>query len=420
MRALVVTMVLFAACAAATAQEQPVVRVKVTPETVAVGEPAELTVTVLVPTWFTRPPIYPTFELSNAMTRMPPDSSYPIRERVGNESWSGIVRSYEIYPLLGATYRMAGQSIVITYANPGADPLTANVELPEVVFRGAVPAGAESLDPYIAGDSLELSVEVEGELDDLAAGDAIVITFTAELSGLPAIFLPPLAPDLELDGVSIYADAPELEDGASARRSEKLTLVFDAGGDFVIPGLELRYWNTASESIETAFAAGPSIAVDGPPPISPEEDVGSERRWPQAVALLVITFVMLLVLRRWAPTAVRYVRDAAARRRQTERYAFTQLERAIASQRPEAAYHALLAWLERLQPGTNARSFAHDHGDASLLAAVDALSARVYNDAAAAERIDLKPLRAGLASARKRVLQQRSLPERRSLPPLNP
>jgi len=418
MRALVVTMVLFAGCAAATAQEQPLVRVKVTPETVTVGEPAELTVTVLVPTWFTRPPVYPTFELANAMTRQPPDNSFPFRERVGNESWSGIVRSYQIYPLLGATYRMAGQSIAITYANPGADPLTVNVELPEVVFRGAVPAGAESLDPYIAGDSLELSVKVEGELDDLAAGDAVVITFTAELDGLPAIFLPPLAPDLELDGVSVYADAPELEDGASTRRSEKLTLVFDAGGDFVIPGQELRYWNTASESIETAFAAGLSIAVDGPPAIAPENDVASERRWLPIVTLLVIALATLLLLRRWVPTVVRYFRDAAARRRQTERYAFTQLEKAIGSQRPEAAYHALLAWLERLQPGTNARSFARAYGDATLLAAVDTLSAGIYKDAA--EGIDMRPLRAGLATARKLFLQQRSPRGRPSLPPLNP
>jgi hypothetical protein len=113
------------------AQEQPIVRVTVTPSSVIVGEPAELTVTVLVPTWFTRPPVYPTFELANAMTRLPPDSSYPIRERVGNESWSGIVRSYEIYPLLGATYRMAGQQLSVTFADPGKDPVNGRRTQPE-------------------------------------------------------------------------------------------------------------------------------------------------------------------------------------------------------------------------------------------------------------------------------------------------
>ena len=129
MRLLVVSVFVTLTSAAALGQEQPVVRVEVTPETVIVGESAQMTVTVLVPTWFTRPLVYPSFELANAMTRLPADSSYPIRERVGNESWSGIVRSYEIYPLLGATYRFSGQSMQITYANQGYDQPTTQSDL---------------------------------------------------------------------------------------------------------------------------------------------------------------------------------------------------------------------------------------------------------------------------------------------------
>ena len=63
--------------------EGPVVRVSVAPEVVRVGEAAELTITVLVPTWFPKPPVYPSFELPNAMTQLPADSSYPTSERVG-------------------------------------------------------------------------------------------------------------------------------------------------------------------------------------------------------------------------------------------------------------------------------------------------------------------------------------------------
>jgi hypothetical protein len=400
------------------AQEQPVVRVSVSPETVNVGEPAKLRVAVLVPTWFTRPPIYPGFELSNAITRLPPDSSFPISERIGNETWAGIVRDYRVYPLLGASYRISEQVITVTYANPGSSPVTVDVDVPDIQFRGQVPTGAEQLNPYLAGRRLTLSRDIDGDLSELEAGDALVIRYTAELDGLPAIFLPPLAPDLQFDGVSVYADAPKVEDDAVARRSEKLTLVFDAGGEFSVPDFELSFWNTASGSIETAFVPGLSIAVDGPPAIPPETDVATERRWPSIVGLLAIVFVMLFVLRRWGPTLARYYREAAKRRRQTERHAFTQLENAIASKRPETAYRALLAWLDRLQPGMDARSFARAYGDASLLAAIDALSAGIYNDAA--KRIDMRSLRAGLAGARERLLQQRSPLGRPSLPPLNP
>ena len=139
MRFTILAIIVFSAIAAA--EEGPIVRAEVTPTTVAVGETIELRVSVLVPTWFTRPPIYPNIELANAITRLPDDSSFSMRERVGNDSWSGIVRSYEILPLFGANYRLSGQSMSISYANPGSDPITVDVDVPEVSFQGSVPAG---------------------------------------------------------------------------------------------------------------------------------------------------------------------------------------------------------------------------------------------------------------------------------------
>ena len=77
-RRLMLSLILLGICGQVGAQQSPIVRVSVTPETVSVGESAELRVTVLVPTWFPRPPVYPAFELANAITRLPADSSYPV------------------------------------------------------------------------------------------------------------------------------------------------------------------------------------------------------------------------------------------------------------------------------------------------------------------------------------------------------
>ena len=418
MRALVVAIIAFTISGVALAQEQPVVRVQVTPESVIVGESAELTVTVLVPTWFTRPPVYPTFELANAMTRLPADSSYPIRERVGNESWSGIVRTYEIYPLLGASYRMAGQTMNVTFANPGSDPISVDVEVPEVTLRGVVPEGAESLDPYIAGSSLKLTLDVEGQLDGLEAGDAIVLTYRAELDGLPAIFLPPLAPALEFDGVSTYRDMPDVQDGDIASRTEKVTLVFDAGGEFSIPGLELQLWNTATQSIETVMADGLPVSVDGPPVASTAGESPSESRWQPVAGMAVGAAALLLILWRGLPALARSYREARVRRRQTEDYAFRQLNQTLATGDGTEAYHALLRWLERLEPGMNARTFAARCGDEDLSTAVTALSAAVYGDAGAPA--DFGQLRRQLTAARKRYFAGGAGDGLSRLPPLNP
>lgn len=418
MRFVILLLFVSALSSAAMGQERPIVRVTITPDVVAVGEAAELSVMVLVPTWFTRPPVYPSFELANAITRQPADNSYPLRERVGGESWSGIVRSYEVYPLLGATYRLSGQSMSIAYANPGNDPVIMDVQLPEIIFTASVPAGAEALDPYIAGRSLILRLDVEGTPDSLAAGDALVLNYVAELDGLPAIFIPPLTPDIRLEGVSVYADEPDIEDGAPARRQEKVTFVFDAGGEFTIPGLELSFWNTAAGSIETVSVADLSLTVDGPLPVVAAEAATSTDRWWQLTAIAGGLLLLILALRRLVPIVARRRRDAALRRRQSEPYAFGLLDRALTSGSSDASYKALLVWIERLAPGTDTRIFASGFGDESLCAAIESLSSANYSPAN--EAADLVTLRAGLKAARKRYLRHVSLQGEPTLPPLNP
>jgi hypothetical protein len=410
--------IILLANSAALAQTQPLVRAEIKPESVIVGEAAELTITVLVPSWFTRPPVYPTFELANAITRMPADSSYPLRERIGNESWSGIVRTYEIYPLMGASYRMAGQTMNVTFANPGSDPITVDIEVPEVVLRGVVPEGAESLDPYLAGRSLELALDVDGELDALETGDAVVLTYRAELDGLPAIFLPPLAPDLEFEGVSVYRDMPEVQDGDTASRTEKVTLVFDAGGEFSIPGMELSYWNTESRTIEVAAADGPVISVQGAPAVPERAESATESRWQWWAAMVIVAAILLLVIRRAFPAIVQRYRAASERRRQSEGYAFGRLTRALASDDGRAVYGALLRWVDKLEPSMSAQTFAARYGNESLPALVTALSAGIYGDTG--KTADLRELGQLLAAARRRYRQSDSARSMSRLPPLNP
>ena len=420
MRFVTLMIIALLSSAAALAQDRPIVRAEITPETVAVGESVELKVTVLVPTWFTRPSIYPTFELANAITRLPDDSSYSIRERVGNDSWSGIVRTYEILPLFGASYRLNGQSMSIAYANPGSDPVTMEVEIPEVIFRGSVPAGATGLDPYIAGRSLELSLSVEGEVDDLEAGDALVLNYFAELEGLPAIFLPPLAPALSFDGVSIYADTPSLDDGTIARRSEKLTLVFDAGGEFVVPDLTLAFWNTATETIESAMVEGFAISVAGPAVVSLNDGVEAEgRSWLWAL-IAAGASILAIIIYVFGSAAAGNFRVAKEQRRRSEPYAFGALQTALRANNADEAYRAMLLWLQRLDPAMSMRQLAHCYGDAALVSDIESLSRMNYSRSSSGSDGNTSRLAEGLAEARRRYIGRLTAAAGSDLPPLNP
>jgi len=403
---------------AAAAQVEPVVRVELDPPEVTVGESARLRVTILVPTWFARPPVYPSLELANAITRLPPDSSFPTSERIGGQTWSGIVRDYRIYPLLGATYRLDGESIEVAYANPGAQPVTLHVPVPGIILRGTVPRGAENLSPYVAGRRLDLSVTVEGDLDALEAGDAVVLRYVAELQGLPAMFLPPLAPALEFDGAAVYADEPSVQDGDFARREEKITLVFEAGGKFTIPGIELDYWNLASQSVEAAAAPGLEIAVAGPPAATATSTTGQAFVGRRVVFLLATLLAIGYLGWRLAPRVARCLRATADRRRASEPFAFGELGRALRTGNARAGYPVLLTWLERLAPGMASRDFAATYGDDELRGAIDSLVAA--NFSASPGTFDPAPLRRGLRAARRRYLNSTRETRPAGLPGLNP
>jgi len=417
MKRLIVTIALLASMVSARGQELPIVRIEAIPDTVLVGEAIELKVTVIVPTWFTRPTVYPSFELSGAITRLPADSSFSYRERVGSESWSAIERSYQIFPLLGATYRLDGQSLSITYANPGSDALTANIDMPAVSFRATVPAGAETLNPYIAGSRLELSLEVDSDLDTLKIGDAIVLTYSAELDGLPAIFLPPLAPELTFEGASVYSDAATLVDGAVASRTEKITLVFDGGGNYNIPEFQLGFWNTQTNAIEQVKAGGFSIVVSGPA-VAVAPPLAAEQQWKRLAAVLVAIGLAIFAIYRQGPVLFGRIRARTERRRKSESHAFAAVQSALRSKNTHSVYCALLVWLERLGPGLGIQQLQENYGDESLSTNLNTL--REINFGNEKTQLNFRRLRSDLVAARTRYLRQFGTISDGALPPLNP
>lgn len=403
--------------AVAWSQEQPIVRVEVSPAEVTVGESAELRVTVLVPTWFSRPPVFPNFELASAITRLPPDSSYPTSERVGRNTWSGIVRNYRIYPLLAATYRLDDLTMNVTWANPGSDAAVAEIAVPEIVLRGVVPAGAEGLDPYVAGNSLMLSREVEGDVENLEAGDALVIRHIAELEGLPAIFIPPLSRLPEMPGVSIYADEPVIEDDVVARRVEQFTLVFEAGGEFSLQEFELDWWDLENQTTATASLPALEFVVVGPVLAAAEDQpAAADPRAKPAMALLAI--LVILLAWRYVPRALRWRQRQRRRYLASETYAFRQFQQAATKGEPAEVYARMTNWLQRLPSPGGLREFAYQYGSAELQQQTDALARSLYTDEQRAP--DLRALYTQAVAARKAFQAAQGEAAGLALPPINP
>jgi hypothetical protein len=397
---------------------EPIVRISVAPATIELGESARMQITVLVPTWQPEPPVYPSFEIPNTITRLPADSSYPTSERVGGDTWSGIVRNYQITPLIAADFSLGGESIRITWADPGKANQVADIRVPAATLSVHIPAGAEALDPYLAGERFELVRTVTDTAQPLKAGDALVVRYRARLDGMPSIFLPPLAPDLMSNIATAYPEEPVLTDGdSSAERLEQVTLVFEHGGQLELPGQSLAWWNTTSGQIEEASIAPLVIEVAGPPPTGDDQAAldpsAANERWP--FGLLLAAVVAALALWRLYPKLAASRRQRAEAHKLTEAYAF---ERVLQAADARSAYEAALQWLSRLAPHLTLSSFTNAYGNEDLAKEVDALSLALF--AAPDQAVDHRNFVRGLAKARQSYLAEQQDQSAAALVPLNP
>ncbi|WP_181164693.1 BatD family protein [Amaricoccus solimangrovi] len=344
---------------AAAAQEGPRVTVTLDPEgPVTVGTPVEVTATLLVPSFLPKPPDWPDLQIADALTR--PPETWPTTARVGQESWSGLTRSWQIVPQRAADYDLGQPEITVTYADPATSrPVETTLALPEIAFSARLPAGAEGMDPFLPATALTLAAQVDGLPDAPKPGDAFTLTLTLTAEGPPAILLPPLLAGLATPpGLNAYPKAPRVSERPGERggppratRVEAVTYVIEKPGGYALPGVALGWWNTATGTRESAATAPVAFTVPAPP------DIGGNWSIPRA-ALLVLAGLALgaatLFLRRRrrpraAPSEARLYRALARaarsapsgeiRRRLTEWEA--RLPAPLASPGIEAALRAL-------------------------------------------------------------------------------
>ncbi|PRY26800.1 oxygen tolerance protein BatD [Aliiruegeria haliotis] len=249
-----------------------IVRTTVEPETVAVGQPVVLRVTVLVPTWMPQPPVFPSMEAPNVIVRLPERGSGPVSENVEGETWSGVSRAYRLYPMVPGVVSLPTQVIGLTYADPETtQPIEVDAPVDAVSFTASVPDGAEGLDPMILASGLTLEQTLEGGEGVLAPGDAVTRTIVARIEGTSPLFLPPMIPVLQADPVQAYPKEPavsESEDRGelSGQRQESVTYVAQYGGTVDLPEVALEWFNVAAGKLETATVPGITLEVDGPAP----------------------------------------------------------------------------------------------------------------------------------------------------------
>lgn len=324
---------------------EPIVEVELSENEVIVGQPIRLQIKVLVPTYMPKPPIYPTIELPDLMVRLPDRATTPTSERRDGVSLSGTIRTYRLYPLAVGSFEIPEQVLTLTYADPQTnEPITVEATMPAQSFAASVPAAAQDLNPPVLAEGFAMEQQIEGE-SSLTVGDAITRTVTARIDGTTPVLIPPLVAAVDAPALRAYPKEPRItateERGVlSGTRSETVTYLVQSDGDAQLPEIAIEWYNTKTQSLETATVPAVPFTLTPAPPPPPDY-----RRMALWGGVIVVGLVGLwLVLRRLQPAfKTRWV-TIISRLLSTEHAAARTVRKAIANRDLTATYAALDGW----------------------------------------------------------------------------
>ena len=194
------------------AAQDPRVEVSLGAEQAAVGQPLILRLTVLVPSFMPDPPVLPSFEVPDLMVRLNGRATTPTSQQIDGETWSGITRSYSLYPMVPGTFILPPQEVRVTSAETGATPEVTTIVTDEIRFEAILPEGAEALDPPVLATGLTAEQTITVPEGELAVGDAITREIVLKITGTSPLFIPPLLDTEATERLRPYPAEPTLDE----------------------------------------------------------------------------------------------------------------------------------------------------------------------------------------------------------------
>lgn len=256
---------------------------------------------------------------------------------------------------------------------PDADGSPPPVATDPVTLEAGMPPGAESLATIVSAPEVEISESWSPDPRDPPAGgvmvgDAFTRTVVMEAPDVLAMGFPPL-PAPEIDGLGVYPKPPAVEDRENrgeftGRRVETTVFVCQREGRFVIPALEIPWFDTRAREVRR-FTAEPVVLEVRPNPALasgpgassvPGSSAGTEWNPWWIGGLVAFAGALAWLLRRFGPGAEAALERWQHRLAASEQAAFREFVAAARSGSPLATEAALRQWTARLGREAGARA----------------------------------------------------------------
>ncbi len=372
MRRLLLLLVLFAPSCLATgldtllAEDRLRIRSWLQPaEGIVQGQEVRLLIEVSTPRWFAGGTGIKAPDVPGLLIMRRNEFAVNLSRREAGVTWVVQRWQLELYPQREGNFSVPPVALTLAVNDADLGIVRGTVETGPLTFAASVPAVLADTPRWLATPSFNVRQSFSRPLTGLLPGDAFERSFDLEATRLTALMLP--EPRLtELDGLAAYPDLPELEDRsnrgeATALRRQTVTYVVEKPGQYQLPAQVITWWNTETQSLETASL--PAVTIDAGAALSAEAAPSLPVEWMQVLAAVIAVALMALLLLRLQPFADTPLRTA---------------RRALRRGDPGMAVQALYRWLNLRQGEPRWLSLRESAAEAEQEAAAGQLLAAAY------------------------------------------
>lgn len=213
-------------------------------------------------------------DIPNAIVTQISETNY--EKKIGNKSYIAYEVKYAVFPQSSGVIKIPGQLFQGSLADPsrprsffgfGRDSGNQSVRLRNEAKEIAVqprPAGFTGKH-WLPARNINLREEWSQNPNGIAVGQPVTRSIIIEADGLQASQLPPLVVP-SLIGAQTYPDDPETSETSSIKgvrsvRTEKMAIIPSSSGNLTLPAIEFNWWNTSTQSMETAILPERTLAI---------------------------------------------------------------------------------------------------------------------------------------------------------------
>ena len=252
---------------------------------------------------------------------------------------------------------------------------------------------------WIPAEQVYIEEKWSGDTEKMKLGEPLTRTLTLLVKGTTVAQLPELHSETKNDQLKTYPDQPVLKekkeaDGVIALREEKVAYIPSKPGSYILPAVEIPWFNTQTQTMEiariaektvTAIGTSPSqindAVIESPVQISP---VGSEPLTHRVENKFWLWLSIVLALG-WLITVIVFIQKSQSKPKVKPvsaseiklKQAVKALKQACAENNNVAAKDALLAW-GRIKFNISSLSAIASNSEARLRDEIELLSQSLY------------------------------------------